>query len=438
MSGVVERLYVYWIASTILLVFVSVVPALLLRGAAERQAARIAALEQRLGLLESRPAEAERAPPPAPLEKSASVSDSGPRAERLSSEARRDEAPASPPATPPQPQPERNPAVLRDRADSAARAALAAGRAEDALTAAERLAELTDDSATSGVLLAAASLAMERPAAADEILVSLPEIDSLSTADRILLGRLCVALERYESLGSILATLEAPTADLESARDFLSAIDLVQRNRTTEALAVLDFLAETAGREPARSVLAPTVYEIGLWRGVALHTAGQPDAARQALRAAAERDPAQPETHYRLGLIELAAGHMESARGWFEHALATSARFAPAWETLAAIDLNAGDVPAALQKLARAVELNARRASAHFLTAIAQAKLGQRDAAEQALRAALRLRPELLSEARQSDVLVRLIPPAEMETFVFENGEKADGAESRPSRQREE
>jgi tetratricopeptide (TPR) repeat protein len=110
-------------------------------------------------------------------------------------------------------------------------------------------------------------------------------------------------------------------------------------------------------------------------------------------------------------------GRPTVAAEYFKNALASSARMAPAWEALAAVELNAGHVDAALQDVGKALEINARRASAHFLAALAHAKVGQREPAAGELRAAFELDPGYVEEARQSDVITRLFTPSDLEAL---------------------
>ena len=222
----------------------------------------------------------------------------------------------------------------------------------------------------------------------------------------------------------MLGLLDAVPEPLTAERNFMEAISLARRDRTVEALAVLDYLAAEApppadARRPW-PVPHPDAYELTVWRGVTLMYAGQMDSAREALDAAAQRDPGRPEAYYFRGMLEANAGRPDVARNYLKNALAGAARLAPAWEALATLDLDADKVEIALQSLARAVEINPRRATAHFLRAIAHAKLSQAEPAAAALRVAFQLDPTLLSEAQQADVLKRLFTPAQLDALAAE------------------
>lgn len=204
-------------------------------------------------------------------------------------------------------------------------------------------------------------------------------------------------------------------------------MSLIQRNeRLVEALGILDYLAEA--KEPASSVastqpadgrrLGPSPYEITTWRGVVLMRGQQTAAARQALDAAAALRPDRPEAYYWRAMLEYREGQFEAARMFLHNALATSARFAPAWEALGQIALNADDPEAALADLQKAVESNERRAAAHFSIAIAHAKMSQRGAAAEALKTAFRLDRSYVEKAQATEVLSRLFTPDELQALA--------------------
>jgi tetratricopeptide (TPR) repeat protein len=530
----VERLYVYWLVSTVLLALVVVIAALLVRGSLRQQAQAVQELEQRLAALEKAP----RTESPSALE---------PRGRTPSTPVEPPPAEVRPPEATPRPvEPTTKPASaerpatapvvsvpaeaeiaaklarvmgeapttmadVADRVQAAAlvtealthigraewsgatwarlavlarlvgqnsaaeafakraaaagdpllaytevalRTALARGWPQEALPLAERFLETTRGAPLSRVLLAAALLASDEPALADEALDTVGNTAPLGQRDRLLLARLLMALERWERMGAVLAESGGVPEELAAEHNFLQAVVLAQSGRTVEALAIFEYLASrlppetkagtaatsAPGSGPSAGAATPggmtaserpysDRYEIEVWRGVTLWYAKQLEAARQALEAAARLDPGRPDAHYYLGRLEAAAGRPSVAVEHLKNALASAARMAPAWEALAALEINAGQVDAALQHLTKALEINSRRASAHFLTAIAHAKAGQREPAATALRAALRLEPRLLEEAKQTEVLLRMFAPGELESLAGAPGSVPAAAE---------
>ncbi len=311
-----------------------------------------------------------------------------------------------------------------------ARSLLARGRTGEALVFARQYVEHSDGAPAAILVLAEALLATDQPGAASEALAALTALRALDAGEKLRLGRVALALEHYRTLDEVLGSLDAVPDPLTAERNFLEAVSLARRDRTVEALAVLDFLAAEAApaADPRRPwpIPRPTAYEVAVWRGVTLMYAGQMESAREALDAAAQLDPGRPEANFFRGVLEANAGRSDVARTYLKNALAGSARLAPAWEALATLDLEADRIEAALESLARAVEINPRRATAHLLRAIAHAKLSQAEPAAAALRVALRLDPSLLTEARQVDVFKRLFTPAELEALA------ADGADGEP------
>ncbi len=505
---VLERLYVYWLVSTVLLILVAIVFAVFARGALTRQAAamdklagRVAALEgtvQRLQAATSRQNEpspiAERSPgpvaapkpaqpaqPPSPEAEaqppSGAASGGQPATTPATAEsairARLDEVVAPGPVAPADVVDPQGAAALlesalqqvgrarwsgqtwsrlavvarllgRDTAAEAfarrasaggeplieynevsARSLLARGRPNDALPLIEKLVEQTAASPTSQVLLAAALLATDDPAGADETAATVEGVDDLGPRDKLMLARVLFALEHWQRLQAVLAALEDVPDDSAAEHDFLQAVSLARGGRTVEALAILDYLVahppQTARGDdapPSWPTPGPDRYEIEVWRGVTLMYAPQQEAARAVLTEAAQLDPTRSDAYYYRGMLEIRAGQNDQARTYLESALANSARLARAWEALAYLDIGAGNVDRALEHLAKAIEIDSRRASAHFLTAIARAKISQRELAGVALRAAFRLDESYLAEAKQADVLLRLFTPGELDALA--------------------
>jgi tetratricopeptide (TPR) repeat protein len=300
------------------------------------------------------------------------------------------------------------------------RALLARGAARDALPLAEKLIAQGDPSPTARVLATAAFLAADDPASADEQVETLSVPVMVHTYDKLLLAQVLLGLEHWARLEVVLGTVQQVPPELAAERDFLLAAALAHAGRTVEALAILDGLA--AEEKPASSTSAgawrwprPDHYEIEVWRGVALVLAQQTEAARQILVEAAGLDPGRPDAQYYLGLLEARVNRPDVAKIYLKNALAAAPRMVPAWEALASLEINGGEIEPALQHLSQAVSINFRRALAHYLTAIAHAKVSQKAPAAEALRIAFQLDGRYLEEAKQTEVLLNLFTPAELD-----------------------
>jgi tetratricopeptide (TPR) repeat protein len=295
----------------------------------------------------------------------------------------------------------------RDYYELSVQRMLAQGRATEAIVFAGRLRAERPDNPRAALLLAEAYCLQPDLAAADAVVETLDRGQDLSPSLKLRLGRLLVALERWNRLEALLNSFGEVRPEDLSQLNFLRAVLAIQRNRLAEALAIFDnLLAEH-----------PEDYDIRTWRGVALLAARQFQAARQAL-AHSRAFPGRPEAWYWRGMLELRAGNDDEAVTFFEHALAASQRYAPAWEALGTIALNRGDLPTAVQNLQNAVAANPRRASTHFLLSIVHAKTLQPTATADALRTALRLDPSLLEQAQQTEVIGRLFTPEELEALA--------------------
>lgn len=306
-------------------------------------------------------------------------------------------------------------------AEVSARALLDRGRPADALLFVDELEQRHAPVHATRLLRARALMAGDDPAGADRALASLADVVALSPVDRLRLARLWLRLERWDRLTVVLATIADVPEEWAREHAFLTAAAWAREGRCVEALAVLDWLAATAAPPPAPvsgAAPPPGRYEIEVWRGVTLMFAGRTEAGRQALRDAAELDPARADALYYLGVLEARVGRTELAIMHLKNALAGSARLAPAWEVLAGLELDAGRVDEALAHLDQALQINPRRASAHFLRALVYAKVSRPEPAHEALRRALQLDPAYLEAARQADVLVRLFPEEELEQLA--------------------
>ena len=280
--------------------------------------------------------------------------------------------------------------------EAVARKLLRDGRPLDALSMARRLAGAAPG-AVSALLIARAEHELGA-ASAQDTLETLADSPRLAPADRVALGRLLVALDRHDLLAALLATFDSPAPDLVDDVNLLRAVRSLADGRVAEALAVLDSLM-------ARR---PDDYDVLTWRAAALAQAGQLQAARVGLEHAADQ-PQRPEAWYWRGVVEQRSGNPGVATEFFQHALAGSQRYAPAWEALAIQALNSGELAAAQESLRQALESQPRRASSHFLLALAHAKRGRFEEAREALEQGVALDPALSEWAQSAPALRPLI-----------------------------
>lgn len=278
------------------------------------------------------------------------------------------------------------------------------GDAADAVDVLTRVCDRAPQERTARVLLAAALVAVDRPAAAWDQLALPLDPAALELTDRLRLGRTLVAIERFEALPALLANVARVPDELVAEREFLRGVALWRAGELPEALAVFDFLADAY----------PDSDEFETWRGVVLIAARQWEAARETLDGVTDRNAGYAPAWYWRAVLEVNAGRLDEAVVLLQGALAAGPRDAPTWEALATLALNRGDIAEALANLARAIELNPRRASAHWLAGLAQAKVGRREPAAESLRAAFALDRGLLATALQTEVLLRLFDPAEL------------------------
>lgn len=294
--------------------------------------------------------------------------------------------------------------TLMEYWESAARRSLEADKPASALKFARRMrdaapAEDERAQAKSALLLTASLCASGEWVEARRECPGATAAASLGTADRLRLGRLCVELERWDELNRLLLGMgELPDAQ-SLERDYLRGVWLAANGQSAESVAVLDFVLERSGSN----------YDAHVWRGVALLRARQPQAARHTLSKAAAMNPGRPAAWYWLAMVEINEGNEVEGGRYLHNALAASAKFAPAWQGLAAIAINANDMTTACEHARQAVEIDAGRAESHFLLAVCLARQGRRDDARAALVRAVELDPSMADRATKTDALAGLI-----------------------------
>lgn len=490
----IERLYVYWLSSTVVLIVALVVLAFFVRGAVLQQHETLRELQRRVNQLEGRPAAGEPPRPPAATQPATQPAAEDARVERPAAPLRATPppgvaatrpreavvgAPADRPASASLDQrlaqvarrPVRAPDDVLDRAaahallDDLADARVAATTAELAVDAASLALVLDREGQAAGIIRAApgpskaaANLAeagaraallderaddavdwldaadaharddpslallrvradaLQRGPAAAAAAAERVDAARLSLGDRAALARLWLSLERWPQFEAAAAALLDPPCAGDASVNFIRAVALQRGARLVEALAAFDSqLARRA--EPGdenRTADAPASTELQVWRGLTLASGGALEAARAALLAAAETEPAAGAVYVALARVEMGSGEPGRARTYLDTALAHTPDSASAWETRAALELNQNAVAAAVESAGRAIDSDPGRSSSRMLRALALAKLERREAAADDLAAALRLDASLLDEALQAEVLTRMFATDEL------------------------
>lgn len=301
----------------------------------------------------------------------------------------------------------------------ASRSLLAASRPAEAEIHARALAEESEHRQTAAILAAATYAARRNLGPAREAMRAAGDVTKLPPHDRLLAGRVLVALELWDELGRAVDGLQNVPEELAYERDLLRNIALIDQGLFAEADAGLWYWLEQN----------PQDYEVMMWRGVVLLKMRQFDSARGTLARAADLAPGRPEAWYWLGMTEISAGNAASGRQYLNNALAASAGYAAAWEALGAVALNEGDADAALAHLRNAVRHDPGRASAHFLMAVAHAKRGERDLAADALRHAFAWSPEMVEQAKVTEVISGLFSAEELQALARPQGGEADSGQ---------
>jgi tetratricopeptide (TPR) repeat protein len=254
-------------------------------------------------------------------------------------------------------------------------------------------------------------------ATADELIQGGADLEALSATDRLLLARICLAVERLDCLAAVASQKLVVPREWERERDLLVAAAYARNGRPTEGLAILDFLLANEDAAPTTQsrmqAPRPTHDELVLWRGITLMEASQLEAAAAALRGILG-GASGVDAAYWLGRVELAEGHIDVARQSFQKALRGNSCHAPSLEGLGIADLNSNNLGDAVTNLQKAAECNPRRATTHLLLAIAHARAGRREEAAAALRTAFRLDGSLVDEAQRAEAIARMFPANEL------------------------
>ena len=470
----VDRLYVLWIISSLMVVLAVVVIALITGGHLRRQtdalieqAASIETLRNDLAALQERVAGLQEIePPPQP---------------KPATERPRPAAPAPEPPAPAQSPPSSTPGPAR-QIDALLDTALAVDRAghpalrdssaaQRALAKAQAASELPPKT-NARLALAAALMGQHRAA---ELFASRAATHGAApnayyefiTREHLAAGRALEAtvfarrlrteLPQDPKANLLLAAALASTGDLGSAGEALREIRADKELHFDDRLLLAALLLETeqvprlgevlaglADAAPARvpevnylratyailrnqlveglaileELLADRPDDDGLQvlQAAALIKAGRHDEARALLKAV---EPG-PDAAYWLGTVELQDGNVAQAIAAFQQALNAAPRHSPAWEALATIALNDGDLPSAGTYVDNAIAANPWRASPHLLRAIVKAKSEQPDEARASLRTAVQLDPLLVEPATQAEVLHPLASAEELRAFAAE------------------
>lgn len=287
-----------------------------------------------------------------------------------------------------------------------ARLALDRGDVAEARTASER-AYVLNPHLECTIVHAAALVAAGEWAQAAQLADTVRDWTALSPDECARLAVVFIELDWWGALEQLMARVQRLPPRLEPERERIRAVELIQRDAHTEAIALLEYVLRRF----------PDDRFSQRWRAIALLRAGQPEAARRALLGLAESDPTDIRARYWLGVLAQRAGNADEARAYWQRCVELSPRFAAAWEGLGLIALNQGELAAAVQLLTTACEAAPRRASAFFLLGLCHAKAGRRDEAAPALRTAIALDARYLDEARTAEAVRRLFEPREIESL---------------------
>lgn len=145
-----------------------------------------------------------------------------------------------------------------------------------------------------------------------------------------------------------------------------------------------------------------------------------------------ERWPARPEAWYWRGVLELRDGQPDAAANYFNNALASVSTYAPAHEALAGMAINRDDLDGATASAMNAIQSDPYRPTAHFLLALALCKANNRDDAERALRATFALDRSWLSTAQQTPAIQQLFSAEELSSLA-DTADPADVLNAVPS-----
>ncbi|MCA9244247.1 MAG: tetratricopeptide repeat protein [Phycisphaerales bacterium] len=302
-----------------------------------------------------------------------------------------------------------------DYYETRTRQALLSSANAEALRSARQFATAAPESPKARALLALALARMGAWADAFDVTESPLDFARVPMPDRLMLGRLLIALEQWSQLTALTATLPAAAEDPQSerARRLLVAAERLAGPRDVGDTPMLEVIA-TLERLLAEN---RSDVEARVWLAIAYFQAGQYEAARTTLSVDDPSLTHLPEPSYWLGRIELETGNLAQAESYFRKAVEISESAAAAWEALASLAMNRDEIPEAIELAENAVLANPRRASAHFLLAIANARANEPEPAAKALRDALAINPALLGQAAQT-ALGEIFTPDELSQLL--------------------
>ena len=122
-----------------------------------------------------------------------------------------------------------------------------------------------------------------------------------------------------------------------------------------------------------------------------LDTAGEVEAALDALREAVRLSPTYAEAHNLMGILYATAGDFDRAGGSFQHALKSKPDYSRAWNNLGNALKSAGRLAEAEQAMMEAVRLQPDYQLGHHNLGVVRYGQGKTDEAVQALSASLKL-----------------------------------------------
>ena len=225
-----------------------------------------------------------------------------------------------------------------------------------AIAYAERAMRLYETDVESLALLVEAQLGLRQYAKAYEKASQLRALDQGNTRAQTVYTKALAAVQGLET-GLAAAKELVETYPQEAEYRILYADFLMQDELFREAEGVLrQWLQIEEGHKPSL-----------LKMGEALQAQGRIDEARDALLAAAAKDPSDAEALFLLGRLYLQANKAKQSLSYFERVLRTNPLYPQAHYYSGLAALRGGDLKRALQEADKESRLNPRRAEPHLL-----------------------------------------------------------------------
>jgi tetratricopeptide (TPR) repeat protein len=128
--------------------------------------------------------------------------------------------------------------------------------------------------------------------------------------------------------------------------------------------------------------------------------------ARGEFEKSIDLQPAQTESYFQLGRIDLEAGDLHAAEGQFNRALKRDPRHLGALAGMGRLKFQLKDYPQAVELLGKAIAADATLREAHYYLGMTYARMERKDESEKELEIASRLEHE---EVEQHRTLFKII-----------------------------